>query len=77
MTETQHISFFNRLHRQNSTTTEAESAPNPSLTEAENQAKPVPGRLHMNLAEDENTFLVGVSSLGDLPRDRHTLIGSK
>ena len=68
MTETQHISFFNRLRRQNSTTTEPESAPNPSLTEAENQAKPVPVRLHMNLAEDENTFLVGASSLGDLPR---------
>jgi len=72
MTETQHISFFNRLRRQNSTTIEAESAPDPTSHEAENQAKPVPVRLHMKLAEDENTFLVGASSLGDLPRDRHS-----
>ena len=72
MTQTQRISLPNFLRRQNGATTELESAPETTSHEAENQTKPMPMRLHMSLPEDENTFLVGASSLGDLPHDRHS-----
>ena len=72
MTETPHVSLFNFLRRQNSANAETESVPESISREAESQAQPVPSRLQMSLPEDENTFLVGASSLGDLPRDRHS-----
>ena len=71
MAETQHISLFNLLRRQNSPNTMPENAPELSQQEAVSQAYAVPTRLRMSLPEDENTFLLGASSLGDLPRDRH------
>ena len=71
MAETQHISLLNFLRRQPCTNTEPEIAPDTTGHEVESPARPVPTRLHMSLPEDENTFLVGASSLGDLPRDRH------
>ncbi|KUK47923.1 MAG: hypothetical protein XD74_1478 [Actinobacteria bacterium 66_15] len=71
MAETQHISLFNLLHRQNSPNTAPENVPELSQQEAVSQAYAVPKRLHMSLPEGENTFMVGTSSLGDLPRDRH------
>jgi len=72
MTQTQHISLLNFFHRQNSVNAEPESTSEPISNEAESQTRPpVPTRLRMSLPEDENTFLVGASSLGDLPRDRH------
>jgi len=71
MAETQHISLLNFLRRQPSTNTEPEIAPDKTGHEVESQARPVPTRLRMSLPEDENNFLVGASSLGDLPRDRH------